>query len=110
MAIWKALNEFELYWYILIITPLLYAPIVLGKRGASEKVVHHVNSIRLLMDQASITLTHQRRIWLSLIEKYIVEIKPDPTKNVSLPDLFNKTMEEEAGDQRADGTKEKPPA
>jgi len=51
-AVWNAFNEFSVLWYVIIVTPLLFMPIIFGRRGALEQVAHHVDTLRLFIDQA----------------------------------------------------------
>jgi len=63
-------------WYVIIVTPLLFMPIIFGRRGALEQVAHHVDTLRLFIDQAKFSAAQRQLYWHSLIEKYIHAVQP----------------------------------
>jgi hypothetical protein len=88
---WVALDEFSSIWFILILTPWLFVPIIFGRKGAPESAVHHINTVELLIARSGLSPHQRTMIWRSLIEKYLNAVQPDlsrpsPALNALLDD------------------------
>jgi hypothetical protein len=92
--VWHALDADSLTWYLTIVTPLFFASLVFGHRGAPESVAQQVKTIELLMSHAGFTKAHAALIWKSLIDKYIKAMQPDLSRAPKLADLYKETAKE----------------
>jgi hypothetical protein len=93
-VVWHALDAFSLIWYLIIVIPLFFAPLVFGHKGAPESVAQQVNTIELLMSQAGFTKVQASLIWKALIDKYIKAMQPDLSRAPKLVDLYKETAKE----------------
>jgi hypothetical protein len=93
-VVWHALDVFSLTWYLVIVIPLLFAPLAFGHKGAPESVAHQVKTIELLISQAGFTKVQAALIWKSLIDKYIKAMQPDLSRAPKLADLYKETAKE----------------
>jgi hypothetical protein len=93
-----ALDQFALYLYIVAITPLLFIPIMFGRKGAPDSAVRQVNTVRLLIAEAGFTRGQTQLIWRSLIEKYIKAAQVDLSRPPKVVDLYSETAKEFSGD------------
>jgi hypothetical protein len=91
---WTALDEFAAAWYILLIVPLFFAPVVLGRRGAPETAVHQVNTVRLLLQEAGFRGAQQQMIWRALIDKYLKAVQPDLSEKPRLASMLRDAVAE----------------
>lgn len=74
---WVAFDEFNSIWYIVVVAPWLFVPIIFGRRGAPESTVHHINTVDLLIARSGLSPHQKSLIWRSLIEKYLNAVQPD---------------------------------
>ena len=91
---WAALNEYTSAWYVVIITPLLFMPLVFGRRGALEAPIQQINTIKLLIEEGDFSSSQQRLFWRSLVEKYIQSVQPNIASSPSITNLSEQTVEE----------------
>jgi hypothetical protein len=85
-SMWSALDDFSLWFYIPLIVPLLFVPIVFGKRGALESAIHQANTIRMLLDEAGIKGVRKQMVWNLFIDQYIRTLASG-TRTLTSPDL-----------------------
>jgi len=88
------INGLDLWFLILMITPLMFAPLIWGGSGAAETAVLHANTVRKFMNEAKLTKVHERLIWLELINKYIQGVRPDLSDGADLQRVFDDIVKE----------------
>lgn len=85
----KAVNELDLWFLILMITPLMFVPLIWGGSGAYESAVVHAKTLRKLIGEAKLTKIQERLIWLELINKYIQAVRPELSESADLKRVFD---------------------
>jgi len=93
-----ALDQFALYLYIVAVTPLLFVPIMFGRKGAPDSAVQQVNTVRLLIAEAGFTRGQAQFIWRSLIDKYIRAAQVDLSRPPKVVDLYKESAGELTGE------------
>jgi hypothetical protein len=81
------LGTWATYWYMLGCAPLMYATLLIGKRGAPETVVHQINTVDALLDRSGLSQESKKLVWRSLVTKYVEEAKPDLSQTPNLKQL-----------------------
>jgi hypothetical protein len=90
----KTVAGYQSIWFIIVCAPLVFVPMVFGKRNAPETVVHTVNTIQALLDRAKLSRVGEQLFWRALLDKYVAAAKPDLTASPNMDDLFNETAKE----------------
>lgn len=72
-----ALAGYPAWYYVIACAPLMYASLLVGKKGAPESIVHQINTVDALLDKSGLSATDKKFIWRSLINRYIEQAKPD---------------------------------
>lgn len=90
----QALDEFATIWYLIIFTPLMYLPVILGKEGAPESVVTQINTIKALISEGDFGTVQRIMIWRSLTDKYLAALQPDLSRPPKLRDLYHEAANE----------------
>jgi hypothetical protein len=67
----------QMIWFILACIPVVYWPLISGRRGAPEPVVHTINTIQAVLDRAKLTKVQEAMFWRALLDKYVAAAQPD---------------------------------
>jgi hypothetical protein len=95
------LGSYETWWYMIGCAPLLYLPLLIGKKGAPETVVHQINTVQALLDRAGLPRERQKLVWNALVSKYIEEAKPDLSRTPDLAELAKLELKPQGPDAPA---------
>ncbi|WP_407189138.1 hypothetical protein [Bradyrhizobium centrosematis] len=90
--IWTTLNEYAAWCYILIVTPLLFVPLVMGRKGALEAPIQQINTVKLLIQEGDFSASERRQIWRSLADRYIKGVQPSLARAPSLAELSKEAI------------------
>jgi hypothetical protein len=96
----KVINGTDLWFIILMITPLMFVPLIWGGSGAFESAVLHANTVRKLMNEARLTKIQERLIWLELINRYVQAVRPELSEEVDLKRVFDEIVKELEGQKQ----------
>lgn len=99
--VWMALNEYPAVWYVLVIAPLLFIPVVFGREGALEAAILQINTLKLLITEGGFSETQERLIWRSVVERYVNGIQPDLSRSPSLTELSKNALDEVKSERRS---------
>jgi hypothetical protein len=90
----KTVAAYQSIWFIILCAPLVFVPIVFGKRSAPESAVHTINTIQALLDRAKLSRLGEQLFWRALLDKYVAAAKPDLRASPNMDDLFRETAKE----------------
>lgn len=90
----SALNELGPWWFILIVTPLLFIPLIWRRHGAPESVVHQANTLRMLLDESGMTAGQKQTFWNMLISRFVQSVLPDLKQSPPVRELADSVIKE----------------
>jgi hypothetical protein len=94
-VLWRTLDEYNSIWYVIIVAPLLFIPVIIRSHGVPEQALHHINTIDLMITRSGLTPAQAQMMWRSLIEKYLASVQPDLSHPApALDTLFEDTKHE----------------
>jgi hypothetical protein len=87
-TVWSALDDFAMVYFMFVVAPLPFIPIIFSVRTAPEGISHQINTVRVLLDEEKATQERRAYVWRSLTNKYFSALTPDLRQGPSLETLI----------------------